>query len=439
MENKTNIRYLALDLLIRCEKEKAFSNIAIDTVIRRHSLTGADRALLTALFYGVIEKKLTLDYIISKLSNIPKSKIETDTQNLLRLGLYQLSFMDKIPQHAAVNETVALAKPRSRSFVNALLRRFTRERDSISFPSPDRDTAKYLSVRYSVGEPLCKRLLDVYGADECERLFDAISHNPPITLRVNTLKTSTDALLSELSANLPSAKRTKNAPDGVTVDGVALSELSALSNGLCTVQDEASQICVAVLDARAGDLVIDACACPGSKSFGAAMDMKNEGKLLSFDIHENKLSLVQSGAERLGISIISTEAHDAREPIESLLGAADRVICDVPCSGFGVIAKKPELRYKDPEESKRLPEIQLSILKTVSRYLKRGGVLVYSTCTLLPEENEGVLKKFLLENADYSPVPFKIGEIDAKDGMITLLPHKHSTDGFFIAKLTRNN
>ena len=439
MQQKVNVRRIALDLLNKCESEKSFSNIVIDTAIRRNGLTGSDRALLTALFYGVIEKKLTLDHIIDQLSSIPKSKIEKDTKNLLRLGIYQLGFMDKIPPHAAVNETVSLAKARSRSFVNALLRRFTREKENISLPSPNGDTLKYLSVRYSVGEALCARLLDAYGREECESLLAALSAAPPITLRANTLKITRDDLISSLLSQFPSARPTENAPHGVIIDEGAISELSPLSLGLCTVQDEASQLCVAALGAKAGELIVDVCACPGSKSFGAAIDMENKGSLLSFDIHENKLSLVRDGAERLGITVISTEAHDAREPIDSLLERADRVICDVPCSGFGVIAKKPELRYKDPSESERLPDIQLSILQSASKYLKRGGVLVYSTCTLLPEENGAVVERFLSENPDFSLVPFSIGAIDAPCGSITLMPHKHGTDGFFIAKLTRNN
>ena len=438
MENKTvNVRRVALELLQRCESGGSYSNIAIDSAIKKRAIEGADRAFLTALFYGVIEKKLTLDYIISKLSTITPSKIEKETQNILRLGIYQLSFMEKIPPHAAVNETVSLANKRSRGFVNAILRRYLREVDTIEFPSVDDDPARYLSVKYSVCEPLCQKLLDSYGVEECEKMLEAFEKTPPITLSVNTLKISADELLLRLSERFPDAKKTDRAENGIILGTAAVSELCELSDGLCTVQDEASQLCIEALGAKRGDTVIDACACPGSKSFGAAIRMENEGKTLAFDIHENKLSLVERGAERLGISIISTEAHDARDFIPSLEGIADRIICDVPCSGFGVIAKKPELRYKDPKESEKLPDIQLSILQNVSRYLKVGGALLYSTCTVLPEENEKNIKRFLESNKDFSLVPFEVGGIFAKSGMITLLPHKHNTDGFFIAKLTR--
>ena len=425
-----NVRAIALDVLTKCEAG-GYSNIALDTVIKRNDLTSQDRSLLTALVYGVIERRITLDYYISSLSSISNSKIERDTRNLLRMGLYQLAYMEKIPPHAAINETVSLANKRSKGFVNAILRNFVREGNKIAFPDKT-DEVKYLSVTYSVGEPLIKELMSAYSFEECEKMLSAFGEKTPITLRVNNLKAARDDLLSELGG-VP----TKYSPDGIILENAAVSELEALRDGRVTVQDEASQICVRALGARPGETVIDACACPGSKSFGAAMSMDNCGRLLAFDIHENKLSLVQKGAERLGISIIPTEAHDAREPIEELFGKADRIICDVPCSGFGVIGKKPEIRYKDPSESARLPQIQYDILQNVSKYLKVGGTLVYSTCTVLPDENENVVNKFLENNSGFSLVPFSVGELEASRGMITLLPHIHHTDGFFIAKIER--
>lgn len=425
-----NVRAIALDVLTKCEAG-GYSNIALDAVIKRNDLTSQDRSLLTALVYGVIERRITLDYCISSLSSISNSKIERDTRNLLRMGLYQLAYMEKIPPHAAINETVSLANKRSKGFVNAILRNFVREGDKIAFPNKT-DGVKYLSVTYSVGEPLIKELMSAYSFEECEKMLSAFGEKTPITLRVNNLKATRDELLSELGG-VP----TKYSPDGIILENAAVSELEALRDGRVTVQDEASQICVRALGARSGETVIDACACPGSKSFGAAMSMDNCGRLLAFDIHENKLSLVQKGAERLGISIISTEAHDAREPIEELFGKADRIICDVPCSGFGVIGKKPEIRYKDPSESARLPQIQYDILQNVSKYLKVGGTLVYSTCTVLPDENENVVNRFLENNSGFSLVPFSVGELEAARGMITLLPHIHHTDGFFIAKMVR--
>ena len=214
-------------------------------------------------------------------------------------------------------------------------------------------------------------------------------------------------------------------------------ELYGFSEGYFFVQDEASQIAVEALGAEAGDVVMDICSCPGSKSFGTAIRMENCGQILSYDLHEKKLPLISSGAERLGIGIITPAVQDGRDPIPTLFGKADRVLCDVPCSGFGVLAKKPELRYKDPAASSALPDIQLAILENACRYVKAGGTLVYSTCTILPEENEENLARFLGAHPEFSPVPFSVGALDVPTGMITLLPDTHPTDGFFIAKLKR--
>ena len=434
MENKKiNARALALDVLIRCESG-GYSNIALDTVIKRNALSGADRGFLTVLVYGVIERRITLDYIIASLSSIPNSKIERDTRNLLRMGLYQLIYMEKVPPFAAINETVVLANKRSKGFVNAILRSYMREGKSIAFPS-ENDKIKHLSVAYSVSEGLAEALLGAYSFDECKKMLEAFGKSTPITLRVNNLKADREELLSELEG----ASLTRFSPDGIILESAATSELDALKDGRVTVQDEASQICVRALGATSGDTVLDVCACPGSKSFGAAMTMENKGTILAFDIHENKLSLVKSGAERLGISIISTKAQDARAPLDELFGKADKIICDVPCSGFGIIGKKPEIRYKDVKGCAALPKIQLDILKNVSNYLKVGGTLVYSTCTVLPDENENNIRAFLDKHGNFELVPFTVGELNAECGMITLLPHVHNTDGFFIAKLVRRS
>ena len=426
-----NARALALEVLERCESG-GYSNIALDTVIKRNNLSGTDRAFMTALIYGVIEKKITLDYIIASLSSIPNSKIERNTRNILRMGLYQLICMKKIPVHAALNETVSLANKRSKGFVNAILRTYLREGDKIVFPDKS-DKLKYLSVKFSVGESLAEALLKAYSFDECENMLSAFSQLAPITLRVNNLKATREDILSELDGSY----ETDFSPDGIILQNAAVSELECLKDGRVTVQDEASQICVRALDAKCGDTVFDVCACPGSKSFGAAMTMENKGEILAFDIHENKLSLVEKGAQRLGISIISTRTQDARKPIDELFGKADKIICDVPCSGFGVIGKKPEIRYKDVKESEALPKIQYDILENVQNYLKVGGTLVYSTCTILPDENENNIKRFLESHKNFELVPFSVGELEVSSGMITLLPHNHHTDGFFIAKLKK--
>ena len=423
-------RELALDLLLKGEKTKQYSNIVLDNALKRSELSSADKGLVSALFYGVIERRITLDYQISALSSRDIRDIDPRTVNALRIGLYQLIYLDRIPHHAAINESVSLCTRKSAGFANAILRSFLRK-GGLTLPNQD-NTLEYLSVAYSVDTPLLSRLLSIFGADEVERLLSAINEAPPTTLRVNTLLTDRESLISKI----PSSAPTKNAPNGIFVQG-SVRDIYGFDDGLFFVQDEASQICVEALGAKRSDIVMDICSCPGSKSFGAAISMSNEGEIYSFDLHENKLSLVINGAERLKIDIIRTSACDGRRFLPEFEERADKIICDVPCSGFGVLAKKPELRYKNPEESASLPKIQRDILDNASKYLKRGGTLIYSTCTILPEENEENIKAFLKIHPDFALEEWRVGDIVAKDGMMTLLPHIHKTDGFFIAKLKR--
>ncbi len=421
-------RLLAYELLLKCEKNKQFSNIVLDNALKTVDLNEADKRLASVLFYGVTERKITLDYRISKLSNRPLEELDINVLTALRLGIYQLVYLDRVPAHAAINETVALCSRKTAGFVNAILRAHTRN-DSFELPSKS-DFSSYISVKYSICRELAKKFICVFGND-VEKILDGFDKTPDTTIRANTLKISRNELAKKLDGT-----NTEISPVGVYVKG-SIRDLYGFDNGLFFVQDQASQICVEALCARSGDTVADICACPGSKSFGAALSMQNKGRILSFDLHENKLSLIRAGAERLGISIIETAAHDGRIFIPELEGKMDRVLCDVPCSGFGVLAKKPELRYKDPEESKALPKIQRDILYNACRYVKSGGVLVYSTCTILPEENEENVAEFLSTHSDFNLIPWSVGELSAPDGMLTLYPHEHRTDGFFIAKFIR--
>ncbi len=424
-------RALTLTLLCRVQKNKQFSNIALDKALENSALSDADKRLCTRLFYGVTERMLTLDFRISELSSRPIDGIDDETLNILRIGLYQLMFSDKIPTHAAINETVELCTRRTSGFVNAILRAHTRT-PCVKYPDKEKFPAEHLSTAYSIGLPLVNKLLEIYGFDKTESILRSLTP-PPTTVRVNTQKITREALLH----NISSAEKTQYSPHGLTLTG-SVRELYGYNDGLFFVQDEASQICVEALDAHEGMTVLDICACPGSKSFGAAISMKNRGTLLSFDLHQSKLSLIESGARRLGIDIISTRACDGRTFIPELSLAADRVLCDVPCSGFGVLAKKPELRYKNPDDSRALPDIQMAILENACKYVKPDGILVYSTCTILPEENEQNIRRFLDSHSEFSLCPFHVGTLDVTDGMITLLPDKYPTDGFFIAKLRKN-
>ena len=420
------IRKIALDILNKCESAEQYSNIALDTALRRTTCSDADRGLLTAIVYGVIERRLTLDHQISVLSDRAVEKIDPETRNLLRMGLYQLAYLDRIPDHAAVNETVSLASKRTRGFINAILRAFLRAGKKIRLPSRESDPIAYLSAAYSFAPMICERFSEAFGIERAEALLAAFCHQPPLTLCVNTLRTSREELLAGLCANGIDAAEAPESAVGITLPSMPVGALPGFSEGDFFVQDEASQLCVEALDAREGMTVIDACACPGSKSFGAAIDMKNRGRVIACDLHANKLSLVRSGAERLGISIVETEARDARDTNEAWMGQADRVLCDVPCSGFGVFAKKPELRYKDPTKSAALPDIQLAILESACRYVKIGGRAVYSTCTLLPCENGENVARFLERHPEFVLLRER-----------TLYPDVDGTDGFYFAVLER--
>ena len=427
-EKKTteNPRAMALEVLDRVECASQYSNLALDTALRRTSMGAEDRALFTTLVYGVIERKLTLDACIAAHSSRAPESLEEHVRTLLRMGLYQLLYLDRIPDHAAVNETVSLAPKRAGGYVNAVLRSFIRSGKQIPIPDPATDPVGALSVRYSVGVPLCERFLQAFGAEKTELILAAFQRPAFPVLRVNSLRTDRDTVLRHLAdADLPAEKCPESRMGIRLLRPVPVTSLPGFAEGDFFVQDEASQLCVAALDAGAGMTVLDLCACPGSKSFGAAMDMGNQGRVISCDLHANKLSLVRSGADRLGIRILETEARDAREENPAWRESADRVLCDVPCSGFGVLAKKPELRYKDPAGSCGLPQIQRDILHTAASYVRRGGKLVYSTCTLLPEENEQNVEAFLKTDPSFSLTEMR-----------TFLPEE-GTDGFFYAVLQK--
>jgi 16S rRNA (cytosine967-C5)-methyltransferase len=432
-----NIRRLALDIVSRCldatDGEGGYSNILIDSAMRRWDLPDRDGALLSWLVATVLERRITLDHIISQLSSRPAEELDPGVMSALRLGICQLRYSDRIPAHAAVNETVGLVRPSARGFVNALLRAYLRKRDRLSFPGPG--DAGYLSVTYSVPEELCSALGDAYGDVTAESILKAYLRVPALTLRTNTLRLDRDGLIARLAARGISAEPCADSPCGLRLaPGSGLPD--EVNDGLAYVQDESSQICADVLGAGQGDRVLDACACPGSKSFYAAIAMKDRGAVVSCDVHASKLPLVAAGAARLGIGIISTVCRDSSVPAPEYAGAFDRVLCDVPCSGLGAIAGKPELRYRAASRIAGLPELQYSILSACSEAVRPGGTLVYSTCTLLPEENGRVVERFLGTHPDFAPDPFRRGSLEAPQGTLTILPDQ-VRDGFFIARLSR--
>ncbi len=428
-----NLRALTLDLLLGWEADEKYINLTLSRVTEQ--LEEGDRRYVTALLYGTVERLLTLDYYIGKLTR--GRTLTPHARGILRLGLYELLYLST-PRHATVNEAVKLAThPGEASFINGVLRSAIREEANLVPPPREKNLVRHLSVKYSVPQPTVKRLYQSLG-DGVEDYLAAINAPRGITLCVNTTKVSRQAYLELLSERGISAVATS-----LTEGGVILEEshppkaLPGFDAGWFYVQDEASQAAVTALAPKGGSVVYDLCAAPGGKTFGAAIAMGNTGKVLSFDLHASKLSLIREGAARLGLDCVTVGEQDATKPDPALYGGADYVICDVPCSGLGVLSKKADLRYKDLDGVSDLPALQRQILEQAALCLAPGGTLVYSTCTVVEEENQGVTDGFLNAHPDFCYLPFDLGERKVEAGHVTLYPHTDATDGFYIAKIGR--
>lgn len=426
-------REAALAALQKWRTNSAWSDAALNAAIERAGLDRRDAALASRLCYGTIQNLSFLDYYLNLYSNIPTNRLEPQVLDILRLSAYQILFLSQIPARAAVNEGVALCKrrmPRASGLVNAVLRRLSENAKQLP-PIPGVGTAEYLSVRYSHPVWLCNRLLDDHGFLFAEALLSANNGETPVCIQTNLCRLSSDMLLKRLCAQGFEAKPHPVVPDAIIVSGGNLAATDEFSQGFFFVQDAAANIAVRCADPKPGMSVLDACAAPGGKSFAAAVLMHGEGRIRSCDLHENKLKRIRSGADRLGFSLIETAACDAR----SQTGDYDLILADVPCSGLGVIRKKPEIRFKDPKELAALPEIQRAILEGLCRCVRPGGVLLYSTCTILPEENENIVSAFLEKHPEFALEP----TMWAPEGMRTFWPHLDGTDGFYIAKLRKHS
>lgn len=421
-------------------KNGKYTNLELDAAIKKYGFEDKDKAFFTRLFYGTVERKITLDYIIKRLSSVKFEKIEPLVLCILETGLYQVFFMDKVPDSAACNESTELVKttcPKAYAgYVNGIMRSAVREKKIILDEIAHLTGSFGLSIKYSVPEWLCKMWQADYG--ESREIVKALSRvKVGVSLRVNTLKISADELLSHLPAELEAKCVGKTSI--VIPRSCIVTELYGYDEGLFFVQDPASTIVSSLVNKNSvgtdKPFVVDTCSCPGGKSFSMAINLGNDAEIHSMDLHENRLRLVRSGAERLGITCIQTHECDGRNPIAEYFGRADAVVCDVPCSGLGVIAKKPDIRYKTYAEIEKLPEVQYDILEASKNYLKDGGFIIYSTCTLRKAENENVVQKFLDNNKDFELCP--TGIFGDETGMVTFLPHKTGTDGFFAAKLKR--
>lgn len=437
-----NPRKAAVLSLNSCIKNGRFTNLELDSMIKKYKFEGLDKSFFTALLYGTTERLLTLDFVITKFSNIEYEKIDPVILCILRTAVYQILYMDRVPDSAACNEAVDICKTTSHSenqcgYVNGVLRSIIRSKDKIPSLIEKEGGRNAVSIATSIPLWIIDSLAKDYGEKTAFKFAGHISAiKQSVTLRVNTLKTSRESLVSALGNH---ATQTRTSKVGIKLDGsFPVSELFGFSDGLFFVQDEASQMCTSLIkNVSENTVVTDVCACPGGKTFSAAITLGNKGRVYSFDLHKNRIKLIDSGAQRLGLTNIITEARDARTSKEELWGMSDYVICDVPCSGLGVIAKKPDIRYKDKSEIENLPKVQYDILCESVKYLKKGAVLIYSTCTLRKAENEDIVNKFLENNPGYHLESTDIfGKEDC--GYVTFFPHKNHTDGFFTAKIVKD-
>lgn len=432
-------RETALNALIACRKNGAWSNSVLKDYSRRDRLDSREAALAARLCYGVLQNRGRLDFYLKQLLTGRLEKLHPVIRDILHLGVYQIYEMDKIPASAAVNESVTLAKKycgkaaNAAALVNAVLRSAVRTKGTLSEPQT-------LADRYSHPQNLIDLLGSYVGQERLEPMLKANNTPAPTVVQVNTLRTDTDALLAALEQAQVCVQKHSWLPDCLVLTGTGdLEQLELFQKGLFYVQDAAARLSVLCAQLPENAKVLDCCAAPGGKSFAAAMAMKGTGSITACDIHTHKIDLIAKGAQRLGLANITARVQDASAFYPQWEGAMDAVIADVPCSGYGIIRKKPDIRYKDPDTMQELPRLQLEILKNQARYVKPGGVLLYSTCTLVRRENEGVVEKFCKANPNFTPEPLPLPDSFPENttGMLTLVPGEFDTDGFFICRLRR--
>ncbi|MEF9990907.1 MAG: 16S rRNA (cytosine(967)-C(5))-methyltransferase RsmB [Romboutsia sp.] len=436
-------REIALKVLYDIEKNNNYSNISINKHFRELEMTDQDRGFATELIYGVVENKYYLDYIIDKLSKIKAKKLSVYVRILLRMGIYQLTFLDSIQDHGAVNETVNLAKKydnRSAGFVNAILRNVTRNKATIK-NIDDLDTIMYLSTKYSYNPWIIKNWTNSFGKDFTEDLLKANNEKSSLYIRTNTLKITRDELIKKLEEMGIKCNKVSTVDEAIKVENLKNIENNKFfKDGLFTIQDISSMIVGKVINPKENSDILDICSAPGGKSTHLATLMNNTGKVIARDIFEHKLKLINSTVSRLGLTNIDVELGDASVIDKEFINKFDYVLADVPCSGLGIIRRKPEIKYKEKAELKDLPTIQKTILENSSKYVKVGGYLVYSTCTIQDVENIDVVKSFIEENEDFELVPIDEVKVDLENqdkGYLKIYPNIHGIDGFFIAKFRK--
>lgn len=426
----------------------AYSGIEIRKNLNKSNLDKNDRALVTEIVNGTLRNLIKIDWIISRFVKLNPKKIAPSIRDIIRCGTYQIIFLDKIPDFAVCNESVELAKlygnRGAAKFVNGVLRNIARNKDNITLPDKA-NLIEYYSIEYSHPTWMVDLWINDYGVDFTEKLLKANNEAPPLTIRINKLKTDKDEMLNLLNDMNITAYSGLFNYEAINIKGSSsLDNMDLFKKGFFQVQDESSMLVGKIMNPKAGDLIIDVCSAPGGKATHMAEIMGNQGKIIARDIHKHKLNLIEQNCKRLGINIIETQLFDAVEVDNTLLRKADGVLVDAPCSGLGLVRRKPDLRWKREEHDiAKLSELQLSILKNASLYIKAGGVLVYSTCTLHMKENIQVVREFLsydnsfkLDNIERL-LPENIDAPHKKDGYLELYPNVHGTDGFFIARMIK--
>lgn len=437
-----NPRNTALKILYDVETDLSYLNLKLKSALENDELSNVDKRFITELVHGTVKLKINLDYIISKFSKLKLKKISPWVINILRMGVYQIFYMDKVPSSAAVNESVKLAKKYANQgavgFVNGTLRAISKC-ENIEYP---KDKYEYLSAKYSYPMWICKRWVDDFGFEKAEMIMIESNDRPNVYFRANTLKTDVNSLKESLEdegvhCDVYVNETLKNVNYCLVPDKTGnISALDAYKNGLFYVQDVGASEIVEVLAPKKGETIIDMCAAPGGKTTHIAEKMGSEGKIFAFDVYDHKIKLINDNAKRLGISIIDAKIGDGLVYNENLTEIADRVLVDAPCSGLGIISRKPDIKYlRNEEDIESLANISFDILRNASGYVKKGGTIVFSTCTIDKQENENVIEKFLANNEEFYLDP--ITEYDDKNkGYITLYPSK-SNDGFFICRIKR--
>ncbi len=429
--------------------EKGFGNIVLRQCLGRHKgLSRVQRAFVTELVNGTFRNLIRIDYIIGRFSSVKTNKMKPLILNVLRISVYQLLFMDKVPTSAAINEACELVKKKGfknlTGFVNGVLRNIDRNINKIPYPNMEKEPVRYLSVMYSYPEDIIKYWLESHTFDEVLALCKENLKTPKVTAAVNTLKISDDELIAKLRDEGSYAAKAKVGRGIIALSKTSdMTESEPFKKGYFHIMDQSSFMSVRILDPKAGEKILDVCAAPGGKSFLAAYMMENRGEIVSRDIYPHKIKLVESGAKRLGIDIIKTENLSGEVFKEEDAEVFDRVLVDAPCSGLGLLKRKPDIKYnKTLDDIKALAEVQRKILEVSQKYVKPGGVLVYSTCTVSPLENEDnvnwFLKNFDFEAWDISDcLPQNIECSTLKDGYINITPFMWGGDGFFVAKFRK--